>query len=266
MNKFYIQIVFFLLTISLYVNNKALATELAPKTSTTSNSTHHYYTPEEIYEKNKHLLCTNPEETINAENLMNEAVTHLEYHAKSDDGYELYGNNHYSRMFFYKKKHKDHTDVLKITFKVYGSDMYNQVVNMFWDPDHATFINTDSVKIARVYTPNLIIILQRYKKKFGHRQKYFHALATKVEISEDATIIAYSSADINDHNSKNEKYYQNEIIENANLFKTDIDSEDDIKNGKLKKTFVNLAGYLIENKDKFVNITYVESINGHASF
>ncbi|EAA17072.1 hypothetical protein [Plasmodium yoelii yoelii] len=44
MNKFYIQIVFFLLTISLYVNNKALATELAPKTSTTSNSTHHYYT------------------------------------------------------------------------------------------------------------------------------------------------------------------------------------------------------------------------------
>ncbi|SCL89836.1 hypothetical protein PCHDK_000519000, partial [Plasmodium chabaudi adami] len=65
-----------------------------------------------------------------------------------------------------------------------------------------------------------------------------------------------------DHHPSN-KEYQNTIIENANLFKTDIDSDDDIKNGKLKKMFVNIAGYLIEKKDGHIDITYIKSIDGH---
>ncbi|WBY54843.1 fam-a protein [Plasmodium yoelii yoelii] len=74
MNKFYIQIVLFLLSASLYMNNKTLAAEHAPGTSTTHESTYHYLISEEIYEKNKHLLCTDPKETIKVVEVMNEAV------------------------------------------------------------------------------------------------------------------------------------------------------------------------------------------------
>ncbi|ETB61204.1 hypothetical protein YYC_01143 [Plasmodium yoelii 17X] len=76
-------------------------------------------------------------------------------------------------------------------------------------------------------------------------------------------MVVMSSANINDHNPSNKKY-QNEIVKSANLFKTDIDSEQDIRKGKLKKTFVNLIGYLIEKKDRYINITYVDSIEGHS--
>ncbi|SBW38267.1 fam-a protein, partial [Plasmodium berghei] len=181
MNKLYIQIVLFILTISLYVNNKTLATELASGENATSESAYYYLTPEELYEKNKHLLCTDPEETINAEKLMNEVVTHLKYHATSNDDYKLCRKNPGISMFVYKKKHQDHTDVQKIKFKFYDSDKYNGIINMLWNPNHLNPFNTGFVKIVRVYNPNLVMIQQRYKKKFGRRQKYFYALATKVE-------------------------------------------------------------------------------------
>ncbi|CAD2092341.1 fam-a protein, fragment [Plasmodium vinckei brucechwatti] len=186
---------------------------------------------EEIYEKNKHLLCTKPEETIKATQLMSESVTQLENHATSKDDYKYVGEYPYYNLLFYKKKHQGHTKVDKFQYKIR--------------------------KIVRVYNPNLVMIQQRFKSWGLERQKYFYALATKVEISKDKAIIAMNSANINDrHPSKKE--YKNTIIENKNLFKTDIDSEDYIKQGKLKKTFLNLAGYIIEKKDKHIDINYIE--------
>ncbi|CAD2088779.1 fam-a protein [Plasmodium vinckei lentum] len=267
MNKFYIQIVFFLLSVSLYLNNKTLATEPAPGKDTKSKSKNPYSTSEEIYEQNKHLLCTNLEEIENTEKLMNEAVTHLEYHATCEDGYESYEDDpECSSLSYYKKKHEDHTDVLKANYKFYESDVYNGIAGLLWDPHHADFSKPGSIKrkIVRVYNPNLVMIQQRYKSWFGGREKYFYALLKKAQI-EDATIIVMASANVNDHNPSENKY-KNTIIKSANLFTTDIDSEDDIRKGKLKKVFVNIAGYLIENKSIFVNMTYVESIDGYASF
>lgn len=69
-----------------------------------------------------------------------------------------------------------------------------------------------------------------------------------------------ASANINDHISKNKKSYQNIIIESPNSFKTDIDSEDDIRKGKLEKTFVNIDGYLIQKREWRVDIIYFESV------
>ncbi|VTZ71630.1 fam-a protein [Plasmodium yoelii] len=263
MNNFYIQIVLFLLSIFVYVNNKTLAIEPAPGKGAIPESTYHYLTPEEIYEKNKHLLCTNSEEIIQAGEVVNEAVSQLEYHAISMDGYEFFNNNPNSSMPFYNKKHQDYINIEKIHFKVDDPDDYNEVINMLWDPDYAIFFNTDFVKITRVYNPNLVMIQQRYKKKFGRRQRYFYALATKVEISENKTIVVMSSANINDHNPSN-KEYKNEIVKSANLFKTDIDSEEDIRKGKLKKMFANLIGYLIEKRDRYIHIIYVGSIERHS--
>ncbi|WBY55509.1 fam-a protein [Plasmodium yoelii yoelii] len=271
MNKFYILSVLFLLRISLYVNNKTLATEPAPKKNTKSilkkfrkpKPKKYYPTSEEIYEKNKHLLYINPQEIINAEKLMNDAVTHLEHHATSKDGYKLCDKFYVHRMYFYKKKHKKHTDVEKIQYTIDDSNKYNKIINKLWDPDSDDFLYRGVVKrkIVRVYSPNLVMIQQRSKRWPWSREKYFYALAAKFKISEEKTMIVITSANINDHNSKNKKSFQNTIVESANLFEAEIDSEDDIRSGKLKKTFVNLNGYVIEKKNKYVYISYVDSVN-----
>ncbi|CAD2084749.1 fam-a protein [Plasmodium vinckei lentum] len=264
MNKFCIQIVLFLLSIFVYVNNKVLATEPAPEENTTPKSKNRYPSSEEIYERNKGLLCTNPKETKEAIELMNEAVKQLEHHATDMGNYKLCAVGINPDPTLYTKKLQNNTDVEKIDYIVYGFNKYNEIISEIWDPDTPNTLNTGSVKIARVYNPNLVIIQQRYKKKFGSSQKYFYALATKAQISEDTTIIAYVSADINDHNPS-EKKYENKIIQKANSFKTDINSEKDIRKGKLKKTFVNLAGYYIQKQGDRAYVTYIESIDGHAS-
>ncbi|CAD2097216.1 fam-a protein [Plasmodium vinckei petteri] len=262
MNKFYIQIVFFLLSISLYVKNKTLAADATPEKATKPKLPRHCPTSEEIYEKNKHLLCTDPNETKEAVNFMSKAAIHLVYHATCKDGYTLLEERP-GNMFLYKKKHKDHTNVERIIYSVDNPNKYNEIINQIWDPNHASPFNNGDVKITRVYNPNLVMIQQRYKKDFLGRQKYFYALVKKVQISEDTTVIVMASADINDHNPSS-KEFKNTIIENVNLFKADIDSEDDIRNGKLRKTFVNIAGYLIKKKyNSYIDMTFVASINGH---
>ncbi|CAD2088731.1 fam-a protein [Plasmodium vinckei lentum] len=245
MNKFYIQIAFFLLSVSVNLNNKALASEPAPRKSI-FKSNKYYPTSEEIYEKNKNLLCTDPKEITNAVELMNEAAKHLENHATCKDGYKLIGKSLDENTFFYKKKHGDNTDIEKIQYKVHDSNKYNKIVNKFWNPDIRNPIDYRSFKNTRNIN--------------NYRQKYFYALATKVEISKDKTLIAMTSANIND-GYPSDKEYKNTIIESANLFKTDIDSENDIRKGKLKKMFLNIGGYLIEKKDKYVNIVYIESVS-----
>ncbi|SCL94420.1 fam-a protein [Plasmodium chabaudi adami] len=260
MNKLYIQIVFFVLNISLYVNNVTLATEIAPEEDTTPKSKNQYSTSEEIYEKNKHLLCTNPEETPNVAEVMNEAVKYLEHYA-TKDGYELCQDQYSSNRVFFKTQHNN-TKVKRYYSEVYDPDKYNEIINMLWDPDSKHFLDKPSSKrkIERVYSPNLVLIQQRYKDSIFGRWKYFYALATKAQISEDTTIIVMASGNINDHNPSS-KEYKNPIVESANLFKIDIDSEDDIRKGKLKKVFVNLAGYYIQRSKYRVDITNIESIN-----
>ncbi|VTZ80364.1 fam-a protein [Plasmodium yoelii] len=278
MSTFYINFFFFLLTISLCVNNKTLATELSPKTYTKPKSKKFTIfkskksypakdNTEEIYQKNKHLLYTDPEETINACRFMTEALTHLEHHATSKDDYVLYGRNSVYYMFFYKKKHRGHTNVKKIEYIVDDPNMYNGLINRFWNPDSSNFLYTGSVKrkFVRVYSRNLVMIQQRCKKWPWSREKYFYALAAKFKTSENKTMIAMASTNIIDHNRKNKKYFENKIIENANLFQAEIDSEDDIRNGKLIKMFVNLNGYIVEKKNKYIEITYVNSNDEHGS-
>ncbi|CAD2092327.1 fam-a protein [Plasmodium vinckei brucechwatti] len=264
MNKFYIQNVFLLLSIFVYANNEVLASESDIKNYKAPLSTFPHPTPEELYEKNKHLLCTNPEETEQADKLMNEALLHLVYHAKNNDDYK----SHRSKLKFstitHKKKHDGIIDVLRIKLEISDPSQYNYSINKLWNPNSPNSFNTGYVKIVRVYNPNLVMIQQRYEQDSKGNQKYFYALAKRAEISEDQAIIVITSANINDHNPS-DKEYENTLIKSANLFITDIDSEDDIRNGKLEKVFVNLAGYLIEKKKTHIEATYVESIDGYAT-
>ncbi|CAD2085945.1 fam-a protein [Plasmodium vinckei lentum] len=282
MNKFYIQFVLFLLSIFIYVNNNAFATELGSKKDSqktppkvpqkdsnkaaTSEPTDTCLTDssKEIDEKKKDILCTNPKEAKEAEELMNEAVKQLEIHATDMHDYKLCAVGTGSDPTLYKKKLENKASIEKIEYSVCGFNKYDEIINDIWNPNHPNPFNKGTVKIARVYNPNLVIIQQRYKKKIGSSQKYFYALAKKVQISEDTTVIAYTSANINDHNPS-KKQYENKIVQKANLFKTDINSEEDIRKGKLRKIFVNLAGYYIKKHINSVDVTYIESIDGHAS-
>ncbi|SCL85707.1 fam-a protein [Plasmodium chabaudi chabaudi] len=271
MNKFYIHIPLFFLTISIYVNNIILAAEPAPKKDTTHKPAHklahkperHYLTSEEVYEQNKHLLCTNYEEAKNAEELMKDAVHYLTYYAVYESRYDMCMSLTTYDMHLHRKKIEDSKYIQHINLTTYDVEEYDKLINEIWDPNHPNPFNKGIVKIARVYDPSLVIIQQRYKKKIGSPQKYFYALAKKVEISEGKTVIVMTSANINDHNPS-KKEYKNIIIEKANSFTTDIDSEEDIRKGKLKKAYVNISGYLIEKFRKCVEVTYIESIDGHA--
>ncbi|WBY60494.1 fam-a protein [Plasmodium yoelii yoelii] len=265
MNKFYIQIVFFLLIIPLYVNNKTLATELVPKKDTKSESKKSYPAydnTKEIYQKNKHLLYTDTEKTINACKFMNDALKQLEHHATSK-GYKRCCANPSKNIVFYKKKHRDNTKILKAEYIIYDPNKYNELLNELWDPDSDNFLYKGSVKkkIVRVYSPNLVMIQQRCKRWPWSHRKYFYALAAKFKISENKTMIVMASTNIIDHNRKNKKYFENKIVESANLFEAEIDSEDDIRNGKIKKMFVNLIGYIVEKRKDRIYIIYIESMS-----
>ncbi|CAD2085905.1 fam-a protein [Plasmodium vinckei brucechwatti] len=233
-----------------YANNKTLATETAPEENTKTKSTNNYSTPEEIYKQNKGLLCTNSTETINAEKLMNEAATQLEHHAKNKEGYKLRTSYRRNNGIFSIKEHEN-TVIQRIHFKYYLSSKYNEIINMLWDPALANHFNKGSVerKIVRVYNPNLVMIQQRYKKSDLDNEKYFYALAAKIDVRK--YFFLFLTKSYFSHNSQEE--YENKIIENANLFKTDIKSENDIRNGKLKKTFVNIAGYLLEKTGAYID-------------
>ncbi|CAD2099499.1 fam-a protein [Plasmodium vinckei] len=223
-----------------------------------------YSTSKDVYNKHKHLLCTNPEETKQAEELMDEAVEHLQYHATSKDGYEFDSKNYLKDINFCKKNHEGQK-VVKGRYVKPCSNKYYQVINKIWDPDFTNVFDNIHTKrkIVRVYNPNLVIIQQRYKDFKGHH-KYFYALAKKVRISEDQTIIVMTSVNINDGHPSKETFI-NKVIENANLFKTQINSEDDIRSGQLEKEFLNIGGYLIKKIPSHVSITYIKSMYGNAS-
>ncbi|SCL82089.1 hypothetical protein PBNK65NY_000492000, partial [Plasmodium berghei] len=140
---------------------------------------------------------------------------------------------------------------------------YNELLNELWDPDSNQYINKAYVKkkIVRVYSPNLVMIQQRCKKLPWSRQKYFYAIAAKFKISENKTIFVMASANIIDHNRKNKKYFENTIVESANLFQAEVDSEDEIRNGKIKKTFVNLSGYIVEKRKDHIYVIYIDSMS-----
>ncbi|CAD2099659.1 fam-a protein [Plasmodium vinckei lentum] len=260
MNKFYIQVVFFLLSVSVYPNNKTLGSEPNPGKAAETKSKDSCATSEEIYEQNKHLLCPNPEEANAAIKLMGEALIHLVYHATNKEGYKYIGDNPDYDLYYYKKKHNDNTNVEKYQYKVRDPNKYNETINELWDPNSDHFLDRYSCKkkIVRVYSPNLVIIQQRYKNWPLTRQKYFYVLVKKSQISENKTIITMTSPNIND-GYPSDKEYKNRIIENANLFTTDIDSEEDIRNGKLNKAVVNIAGYIIQKKSDHIYVTFIRS-------
>ncbi|KEG01975.1 hypothetical protein YYE_02712 [Plasmodium vinckei vinckei] len=279
MNKGYIKVVFFVLSLFVYVDNRTHATEpasrkgirknpptkVAPSKSSTDKANSDSIILEnddldEIYEQNKNLLCKYPEETKKVTKVMDEAIATLKEYATTEDGYVLSYNYDNNGTKYYKQHGK--AEIGKLILNFPDSDRYNEIINILWDPNGAKIFDPNFIegKVIRVYNPNLAMIQKRYNSPELRFQGYFYALTKKIKVSEDTTIIVFASANIDDHNSKDKEKYTNPILKEINTYKTYINSDNYIRCGKLKKTFVNLSGFLIEKKDKHIDITCIISV------
>ncbi|VTZ66915.1 fam-a protein [Plasmodium chabaudi chabaudi] len=242
-------------------------TALPQAVLTNAPSSHIAYTPasfklDKIYKKIKNLLCTNPAETKKAIEVMDEAVQFLKYYATTKAGYKYHSTSN-DGVDVYYRNNGNNAYVEKCKIKISNSNRYDDIIYMLWDPNgprkfDPNFING---KAVRSYNRNLFMVLKLYKNATLSSERYFYALAKKVHISEDTTIIVMSSGNINDHNSFNIKTFKNKIVESMNSFKTSVDLDDDIKNRYYKKTFAHLSGYLIKKKDDHVDVTFVNSMD-----
>ncbi|CAD2097764.1 fam-a protein [Plasmodium vinckei lentum] len=265
MNKMYMKTFFSLLTLFTYMSNNALGGEPISREAMLANIIKRdgTYDHNEIYEQNKHLLCSDPEEERQANDVMKEALDKFYSYATNENKYKLYTKyNKDTSLHFHK--YTTNPTVGKLDIKICHPHMYDEIVNILWDPNGAKKYNHDfnGGKVIRAYNPNLLLIQQRYGDGFMGRQGYFYALALKHKPHENTTIIVMASVNINDHNKKDKKKYENAIVNSANSFKVDIDSEEDIKNGKLNKMTVHLSGYAMTKYEKTVDMLYIESISG----
>ncbi|CAD2105382.1 hypothetical protein YYG_02106 [Plasmodium vinckei petteri] len=268
MNKIYMKTVFSLLTLFTYMSNKALGSEPISSEFILANAIKHrgVYDPNEIYEQNKDLVCTNHEEQQQAAKIMDDALDKFYYYAKNGSLFDLYkeynrdANSHFNNNI-------DSADIGKFYIKIRYPHTYDEIINILWDPNGAKKYNPDFVsgKVARAYNPNLLMIHQRHKSGFMLPHKYLYALAAKYKLSETRTIIVMSSVNVNDHNIYNRKRYVNAIVKSVNSFETNIDSEEDIRYEELNKMFVHLSGYAITKYKDHVEIIHIDSINDDAS-
>ncbi|KEG04708.1 hypothetical protein YYE_00283 [Plasmodium vinckei vinckei] len=160
-------------------------------------------------------------------------------------------------------KRVNNTDIGKIEFTVPNPDNYADVVNLLWNPNGAKDFDDTFIEgyFPKVYNENLAVVQHRYASSVKSWPLFYHALANKVELSEKKTVILLVSSNIEDSYYHFNKEYINPIVKSANSFRPYIDSEDDIRGGKLIKIYANLVGFIIEKEEDCVKITYVSSFN-----
>ncbi|KEG04701.1 fam-a protein [Plasmodium vinckei vinckei] len=246
MNKGYIKIALALLSVAGFMQNIAFADD-----SGSSPPKHKENVP----------LPPSPEEAKQAADVMAEALAIAQKHAQKSEDYKLYSKEDDGAILYFKKINE--TEIGKLDLIIPNADSYADIVNMIWDPNGAKNFDSTFIEgnLPQVYNENLVIIQQRYKSAIGSWQRYYHALANKVELSKDETAILLASSDMNDHDGHCTRKYINPIVESANSFKPDINSQEDIRKGELSKMYVNLVAFFIKKGEDNVKITYISSID-----
>ncbi|CAD2092360.1 fam-a protein [Plasmodium vinckei lentum] len=296
-NKGYSNIIFFLLIALIYVSNKVFASEYIiantiPRNTVrrrnTSNSDSLRKTAllnatlakesadnienrsilannrsNETHEQTDPIICTNPEEIRKTTEIINDAVSILRYHATSEENYQLQYVYDKDALIYFKKH--GNTDIEKLNIKIRNPNKYNDIVNYLWDPYgtkhfHDYFI---SGKVVRIYNPNLLMIQQQSIDPTQPTHECVYSLASKIDVSEDTTIIVLASANMIDNNSSNKKTYKNKDLERKTSSNTSSSSESDIQE-EPKRTF-NLSGFFIRKEKNYINITYVNAMDDNTS-
>ncbi|CAD2084433.1 fam-a protein [Plasmodium vinckei lentum] len=264
MNIEYTKTIFLLVSLFVYASNETLGEETAKEITLGNIASKNFTLTLDNDSSGDNLLCTNPEEITKATEVMDEAITLLRNHAKNKDGYSLYHSEKNANLYFTKP---GNPEAGKLSIIIQDPNKYDDIVTLLSNPNGAKYFDDSFIsgKISRLYNTNLALLQQRHKGRIGSLKKYFYALMKKVNVTPKETIIAYVPTDINGHNNSNNKSFNNTVLKKANSLKIDINSEEDIRKGKLKKTFVNVFGYIVKKEIDHINITYVKFGEGSYS-
>ncbi|SCL92323.1 fam-a protein [Plasmodium chabaudi adami] len=251
MNKGYIKVILALLSVTGYMQNIVFASEHDPSANSSN-------------ETSTQLLSADPEEAKQAEAIMANVLNIAKKHAKHTKDYSVYTEVDDEAILHLK--YVNNTEVGKLEFTIHDPNIYDNVVNLIWDPNGATYFDETFIEgsTPQVYNENLVIIQQRYQSAIGSWQRYYHALAGKFELSSNETAILMASSDMNDHDGYCTKQYVNPIVDSINSFCPDINSQEDIRNGKLSKMFVNLMVFFIKKEADSIKITHISSVDANA--
>ncbi|SCL89872.1 hypothetical protein PCHDS_000530000, partial [Plasmodium chabaudi adami] len=153
----------------------------------------------------------------------------------------------------------NNAEIGMLEFTIPNPDNYDDIVKMLWDPNGEKNFNRVFVKgsFSRVYNKQLAIIQQRYLGLVWDR--YYNAVASKYQLSEDETAIVLTSSDMDDNNYDDTKYV-NPIVKSANTFNPIIES-DDHRDRLSTKMQVNLVAFFIKKEANGVKITHLCSMN-----
>ncbi|KEG00734.1 hypothetical protein YYE_04565 [Plasmodium vinckei vinckei] len=260
MNIEYTKTIFLLLSLFVYASNETLGEETAKDIALGNIGSKNLTLTLDNDNSSDNLLCTNPEEITKATEVMDEAITLLRNHAKNKDDYSLYHSEKNANLYFTKP---GNPEAGKLSIIIQDPNKYDDIVTLLSNPNGAKYFDESFIsgKISRLYNTNLALLQQRHKSRIGSFKKYFYALMKKVNVTPKETIIAYVPTDINDHNNSNNKSFNKTILTKANSLRIDINSEEDIRKGKLKKMFVNVFGYIVKKETDHINITYVKFVS-----
>ncbi|SCL91129.1 fam-a protein [Plasmodium chabaudi adami] len=259
MNKGYIKIALALLSVAGYMQNIAFAIEHAA--ATTSSNEKFEQLSLRVKQAKEAQQAKEAEEAKEAAYVMDEALNIAKKHAEDLDGYELYyEKNKGTRLYF---KRVNNTDVGRLDLIIPRPNSYDTVVDILWDLNGEKKFDDSFVEglTSKIYGLDFIIRQKRYKSGTGSWKSYYHALAKKVELSEGETAIVFVSSNMNDHDGGENSEYVNPIVESANTFKPDIDSQRDIRNGELSKMYVNISAFFIYNNCCCTRITHIISMD-----
>ncbi|CAD2111618.1 fam-a protein [Plasmodium vinckei] len=245
MNKGYIKIALALLSVAIYMQNIVF---------TRNTITNNKPSNEDVNE-----FPISSEEAKQAVDIMTEALYHAQKHAKHTDDYQPYYKENEEPMLYFKRVND--TDIAKLEFAIPNPDNYDGIINMLWNPNGQKNFDRSFIKgtLSRIYDPNLVIVQHRYTSLFKTWNIYYYALANKVELSKDETVILLVSSDMNDHYGDHMKKYVNPIVESARSFTPDVKSQEDIRKGEAFKIFVNFAAFFVKKEADSVKVTYVTS-------
>ncbi|CAD2084403.1 fam-a protein [Plasmodium vinckei brucechwatti] len=187
-------------------------------------------------------------------------------HAKHTKEYNVYDKVDDVTLYV---KDVNNAEVGLLEFTIPNPDSYDNVVDLIWNPNGAVHVDEKFIEgsTPQIYNENLVIIQQRYKSVLGNSQRYYHALAGKFKLSENETAIVTASSNMNDHDGyyTNSKYV-NPIVESINSFCPDINSQEDIRKGKLYKMYINMMAFFIKKEPKGVKVTHLSSVDANVSW
>ncbi|VTZ70671.1 fam-a protein [Plasmodium chabaudi chabaudi] len=256
MNKRYITIALTLLSLAGYMQNVAFASETASDgAAEPANQTSVFD------EYDDDMICENLEEASIALDHAKDSSTLLLKLAENMDGYSINPSENENIPIYSKKI--GNIDIGMIHVTIPSASKYTDVINTIWDYNDKQKVDDIFIigYLARVYTPFLVIMEQSsiYKTIRNTRKRF--AVAAKIKVSNDTTVIVCPTRTINFFGTIVKKTNLIEFLENTKPIETYINAEK-----ALAKLGSNIAGYIIKHRDDNVEVTYINAICERRNF